>query len=352
MKKSAVLFIMVFVLFIGCSGMSSIKEPGIYAVFDTNMGEFICKLEYQKAPITSANFIGLADGTREYTDPKTEKKVKKPYFNGLTFHRVIKDFVIQGGDPMGNGRGNPGYTFLDEVTDDLKFDTAGLLAMANSGPNTNGSQFFVTLSPTPQLDGMYSIFGKVVTGMENIVKINEVKVDPSYKPYKDVILKSLKIERIGEEAKKFDAEKVFATKDEAFKNLEKLNVEKSKVFLKKIGVTDTNVITTGSGLKYFVKKRGTGKMPKKGDWIVANYAGYLDTGREFDSSFKRNQPLEIQIGIGKVIEGWDEAILNMRIGERRILIIPYYLAYGERGNPPVIPAKATLIFDVELLNIK
>jgi len=350
MKKWMV-FMFLIMMMTGCAD-PVLKDDGLYAVFETDKGNFICKLFYDKAPITVGNFVGLAEGKIEFTDSKKNEKVKKNYYNGLTFHRIIKNFMIQGGDPAGNGTGGPGYQFIDEFDSSLKFDGAGILAMANAGPNTNGSQFFVTVAPTPHLNNKHTIFGKVVSGMDLVMKISELKVDDNDRAFDNPYIKKIEIVRTGDKAKNFDAVKEFAKQEEALK---KQNEEKEKAvneFLKTLNVDADKIQTTPSKLKYFVKKAGTGKKPKKGDVIKAHYAGYLPDGTKFDSSFDRKQPFETPIGVGRVIPGWDEAFLTMSEGEKRVLILPYYLAYGERGYPPVIPPRATLIFDVELISVK
>lgn len=329
------------------------KEDGIYAVFNTNMGKFICKLFYDKTPITVGNFIGLAEGTKEFIDPKTDEKVKRPFYDGLIFHRIIKDKIIQGGCPLGTGNGNPGYKFVDEFNDSLKHDSEGILSMANSGiPNSNGSQFYLTLEPLPFLDGKYTIFGKVVNGIEILKKIGNVRVNDDNKPYDDIYIKNIKIIRKGQNANEFNAEAAFSKNNEALKKYQEDKEIKLKNFLTTLGVEEDKIITTKIGLRYFIKKKGFGIIPVAGDLIKVHYNGYLEDGTVFDSSYQRKEPFETLIGVGKVIAGWDEAFLNMREGENRVLIIPDYLGYGDYGNPPVIPPRATLIFEVELLSVK
>ncbi len=355
--------IALIVVFILCSVLSACgygyKDDGLYAEINSSMGKMIFMLYYDKVPITVGNFVGLADGTREFFDVVSNKKVIKPFYNGLTFHRIIKGFVIQGGCPMGDGRGDPGYKFVDEFVPELKHDSPGILSMANSGPNTNGSQFFITLAPTPHLNGRHTVFGKIVYGQDIIDKIANVKADKQGKPQDKVLIESIKIVSIGKNANDFDAEEAFAKNKEAKKDLEELQKQfledqedNLKQFLTMLKVKHNRIVTTKTGLRYYVKKRGKGRKPKTGDIITAHYTGYLANGKQFDSSRKRGKPFETPIGVRRVIPGWDEAFLDMRKGEKRILIIPYNLAYGERGRPPVIPAKAMLIFDVELLGIK
>lgn len=353
MKKYIISIIFFTVILMGCVNYSSMKEDGIYAVINTNMGKFICMLYYDKTPITVGNFIGLSEGTKEFIDPKTNEKIKRPFYDGLIFHRIIKDKIIQGGCPLGAGNGSPGYKFVDEFNANLKFDSEGLLSMANNGiPNTNGSQFFLTLEPLPFLDGKYTIFGKVINGIDILKKISNVKVNDDNKPYEDIYIKNIKIVRKGEKAKEFDPEAAFMLNNEVLRKYQEERDIKLKDFLKTIGVDEEKIVTTKIGLRYFVRKNGYGKIPETGDLIKANYTGFLEDGTIFDSSYERKEPIEITIGVGKVISGWDEAFLTMKEGEKRVLIIPDYLGYGEYGNPPVIPPKATLIFEVELLSVK
>jgi peptidylprolyl isomerase len=311
-------------------------EDGLYAVFDTSKGEILIKLFYKKVPLTVTNFVGLAEGTK-----KSNKSEGTPFYDGLKFHRVIKDFMIQGGDPRGNGSGGPGYNFPDEFDPTLKHDGPGILSMANSGPNTNGSQFFITHKATPWLDNKHSVFGKVVSGQGIVDKIE-----------KDDILKNVRILRIGEEAKKFKADQAPFEKLERGpkERIEKKKMEEAAKQAALIKEKWPNAKKTASGLMYVVEKEGSGEKPKKGQNVIAHYTGTLLDGKKFDSSRDRGSPFEFPVGMGRVIKGWDEAFLDMKKGEKRILIIPYSLAYGERGRPPVIPPKATLVFDVELID--
>ena len=195
-KKTILFFATIVILASSCSILSKYrpKEPGIYALMETNKGKILLKLEYEKVPNTIANFIGLAEGKIE----NSAKKIGEPYYNGLKFHRVIKNFMIQGGDPDGNGRGGPGYRFKDEFHKSLKHDKAGILSMANAGKNTNGSQFFITHKATPWLDNKHSVFGSTVKGIEIVNAIEQGD-----------LIQSVKIIRVGKKAKEFDASKVF-----------------------------------------------------------------------------------------------------------------------------------------------
>ena len=167
----------------------------VYAEFITSEGSFTIRLFDQEAPNTVANFVGLAEGTKEWTDPRTGAKVTQPYYDGIIFHRIIDGFMIQGGDPLGQGIGGPGYKFADEFHSSLRHRKAGILSMANSGPNTNGGQFFITLGPTPHLDNRHSVFGEVSSGMDVVNKIGSAKTGPRDRPVKDIVIQSVKIER-------------------------------------------------------------------------------------------------------------------------------------------------------------
>jgi peptidyl-prolyl cis-trans isomerase A (cyclophilin A) len=171
-------------------------QPGTYAHFDTSEGRFTVRLFADEAPRTVENFVGLAEGTREWTDPASGKKQKTPLYNGVVFHRVIDGFMIQGGDPLGQGTGGPGYKFADEFHPSLRHSKPGILSMANSGPNTNGSQFFITLGPTPHLDNRHSVFGEVVEGMDVVKRIGNVRTGPRDRPVTDVVINTVTIERV------------------------------------------------------------------------------------------------------------------------------------------------------------
>ncbi len=353
MNKKILFYLILSILILTTFQISSLnlKENGIYATIETSMGNITCVLYYEQAPVTVSNFVGLSEGTREFLDPKTKQTVKRPFYNGLIFHRIIKNFVIQAGCPLGNGTGGPGYEFMDEINENLKHDSIGILSMANSGPNTNGSQFFITLAPQTHLDGHYSVFGKVIEGLDILQKIGNVATDQNDKPKNDVSIKKINIIRTGKDAKKFDAEKTFAKKEEIFKKIQEEKKEKAKIFFKEFGLDESKIITTKSGLKYIIQKKGDGMTPNSGQRVSINYILYLEDGTKVDSSYDRNSPLEIEAGAGKLIMGFDEALLLMKEGEIRILIIPPELGYGDTGVSPIIPPKATLIFKIELLKI-
>jgi FKBP-type peptidyl-prolyl cis-trans isomerase len=265
--------------------------------------------------------------------------------------------MIQGGDPLENGRGGPGYSFTDEFHPDLRHDKPGILSMANSGPNTNGSQFFITHVPTPWLDDKHSIFGEVIAGQDVVNAMADVPMQGPDKslPVSDILLKKVTIVRTGPEAKAFDWEAEWAKKDQVIARMEAAKAEReatqSKELGEKLGVDLDKAVAGEGGLKWVVREEGTGKSPTKGQLIRAHYTGYLTDGTKFDSSVDRGTPFETPIGVGRVIKGWDLAFADMKPGEKRVLIIPSELGYGARGAGGAIPPNATLIFDVELLEI-
>lgn len=329
---------------------------GLYAELETTQGKIVLRLEHEKAPMTVANFVGLAEGTRQSNKPEGAK-----FYDGLIFHRVIPGFMIQGGDPDGTGTGGPGYRFQDEFHPSLRHDAAGILSMANAGPGTNGSQFFITLGPTPHLDNRHSVFGRVVEGQSVVEAIGNSPRRPNDRPEEDQVIKSVTIRRVGEEAKAFRGDQ--AHFDELQSSLagraaaaEKARAEEEAVQIEtviaelKAEHPGKELITTPSGLRYLLVKEGSGEKPARGTMISAHYTGKLVNGRVFDSSVSRGQPLRFPVGTGRVIAGWDEALGDMRKGEQRVLIIPPGLAYGERGAGGVIPPNATLIFEVELVD--
>ncbi len=361
-------------------------DQGIFAEIETSKGKIIVQLEYKKTPITVANFISLAEGTNaSVTDPNLKGK---PFYNGLKFHRVIADFMIQGGDPQGNGSGGPGYAFKDEFTD-AKFDKGGILAMANSGPKTNGSQFFITHKETAWLTGKHTIFGYVTKGQDVVNAVQQ----------EDLINKII-IVRKGAEAKKFDAPKLFAdymagkagldAQEAAIaaenqrqqaeiqkKQAEAEAVKKAEYKVKFAPVIDAKAkyladtkataTETASGLRYKILQTGTGKKPADGANVYIHYAGYLEDGSLFDSSFetvnkefgkfdenraKQNGYQPFPFPYGKkdgLIPGFLEGLSLMNLGDRALIYIPSKLGYGERGAGNVIPPNSNIIFEIEML---
>ena len=354
-------------------------NEGLFAEFETAKGKIVIRLEYQKTPITVANFVSLTEGTNPFI---TDAKLKgKPYYDGLKFHRVIKDFMIQGGDPAGNGSGGCGYSFKDEIVPEFVFDKAGILAMANSGPATNSSQFFITHKDTPWLNGKHTIFGYLVTGQDVVNAIAQ-----------DDLMNKVTIVRKGAQAKAFDAVKVFSDyygnkgeddkKQAAIQAEEKAKqaaaeVEAKKAYnskyapvmaekVKYLAGVRASAIKSTTGLEYKIIKQGTGKKPVDGTNIYIHYAGYLEDGSLFDSSyeevnktygkFDQNRasqngytPFPFQAGKKDgLIPGFLEGIGNMSFGDKAVIFIPSALGYGERGAGNVIPPNSNIIFEVEL----
>lgn len=328
---------------------------GLYAELDTTKGKILIQLEFEKTPMTVANFVGLAEGTKDSNKPKGTK-----FYDGVIFHRVIPGFMIQGGDPDGTGRGGPGYRFPDEFDASLTHKDAGVLSMANAGPDTNGSQFFITLAPTPHLNGRHTIFGHVIKGQDVVEAIGNSPRNGQDRPNEDVKINHVSIIRVGDKAKAFKADqatfealvkKAGARAEEAAKSA----IEREKKQLDnviaglKVKYPKAELVTTKSGLQYMVVADGKGDKPKPGTVVKAHYTGKLVNGMVFDSSVERGEPIQFPVGVGRVIPGWDEALVDMKKGEKRVLIIPPDLAYGARGAGGVIPPNATLIFDVELV---
>jgi FKBP-type peptidyl-prolyl cis-trans isomerase len=311
------------------------KIEGIFAEFNTTKGKIVTQLEYQKTPLTVANFITLAEGTNTQV---TNNLKGKPYYDGLKFHRVIADFMIQGGCPKGDGSGDPGYRFDDEFVPELKHSGKGILSMANAGPKTNGSQFFITHKATPHLDGRHTVFGHVTTGLDVVDKI-----------VKDDVITSVKIIRVGKEAKKFNAEKVFTDYFAKKAEADKIEAEKQKVAKEKALKEFENGATTESGLKYIVLQQGTGNKPVATSNVKVHYTGMFLDGKVFDSSVQRGETIDF--GLNQVIKGWTEGVQLMQEGSKYKFYIPSQLAYGERGAGGVIPPNTDLIFEIELIKI-
>ena len=364
--KKIVFLIMLFTAFVStsCKDNYSKLKDGLYAEIQTSKGTILLELEYKKAPITVANFVTLAEGTNTFV---SENYKNKPLYNGLKFHRVLENFMIQGGDPLGNGTGDAGYTFKDEFTD-LKFDKGGLLAMANSGPSTNSSQFFITHLETPWLNNKHTIFGHVIEkGMDVVNTIAQ-----------DDAINSIKIIRKGDNAKKFDAVKIFSDyfskESESQKKLAIINSENlSKGTTDKLAFfADKKAASTKlpSGLEYTIYEKGAGKKPSEGTTIYVAYSGFLENGTLFDSSdieivkaFGKLDPqraaqngyqiLPYKIGTkGGMIPGFEEGLSKMNIGDKAILFIPSNLAYGENGAGNVIPPNSNIIFEIQMLENK
>ena len=318
------------------AGAQDTYPDGLYAEMHTSKGLIVLRLAYEESPLMVVNFVGLAEGTKD-----SNKPLGTPFYDGLTFHRVVPNFMIQGGDPEGSGRGGPGYSFPDQINPALRHDGPGVLSMANAGPNTNGSQFFITHKATPWLDGKHAVFGRVIQGQDVVNAIEQGD-----------ILETLKIVRVGDAANAFKGDQ--ATFDNMIAEMTAAeDAHAKKEYDTAMAVLEEaypgQMQTTESGLKYIVVQAGEGPKPQAGTSIRAHYTGKFLSGRVFDSSVQRGEPFEFEVGMGRVIKGWDEALLDMQKGEKRILVIPSHLGYGERGYPPIIPPRATLVFDVELV---
>ncbi|MBF4982815.1 peptidylprolyl isomerase [Nonlabens mediterrranea] len=309
-------------------------QEGIYAKFNTTKGSILIQLHHDKTPGTVGNFVALAEGNLE-NDAKPQGT---PYYDGLTFHRVIPDFMIQGGDPQGSGAGGPGYKFDDEFHPELRHDGPGVLSMANAGPGTNGSQFFITHVETAWLDDKHTVFGKVVEGQDVVDAIAQGDS-----------IETVEIIREGDAAQSFNAVEEFRQ----FEGAAKLREEQAR----KQAEQDLDEIAAGfdktdSGLRYKIIQEGNGAKAESGKTVSVHYKGMLPNGKVFDSSFERKQPIDFQLGAGQVIAGWDEGIALLKVGDKARLVIPSHIGYGSAGAGGVIPPNATLVFDVELVGIK
>ena len=308
-------------------------KNGLYAIVKTSKGNITLNLEFEKTPATVGNFVALCEGEMK----NSSKDLGVPYYKNLKFHRVINDFMVQAGCPLGTGTGNPGYKFDDEFHPELKHDKAGILSMANAGPGTNGSQFFITHVPTAWLDNKHTVFGSVLEGMDIVNTIEQG----------DEII-DIKISRVGDEANSFNALKSFNDFNESAIQREKEIKENN---LKNLNNISKGFEVTSSGLRYKITDKGNGNSAVIGKNVKVHYKGQLIDGTVFDSSFKRNEPIEFTLGIGQVIKGWDEGLALLSEGDKARFIIPSDLAYGEAGAGGVIPPNANLIFDVELVSV-
>lgn len=369
MKKKILFAFLVIASFYSCKEEQNNLPDGLYAKIETNKGEIILQLDFEKAPITVANFVSLAEGKNEFVTNETLKN--KPFFDGLKFHRVINDFMIQTGDPLGTGSGDTGYKFKDEFSD-LKFDTGGVLAMANNGPTTNSSQFFITHLATPWLEGKHTIFGHVVeNGMEVVNKIEQ----------NDYINK-VTIIRNGETAKKFNAAKIFndyfVIESENQNKRAAIDAENQKVYNEKYKEVREQKVAyfsdlkakatkTATGLQYVITKKSGGKKPVAGTNVFIHYAGFLEDGKLFDASIESvaktfgkydenraaqngYQPIPFQAGKKDgMIPGFIEGLEKLSFGDKAVIFIPSSLGYGAAGAGGVIPPNANIIFEIELL---
>ncbi len=309
-------------------------ENGIYAKFNTPKGSILVKLTHDKTPGTVGNFVGLAEGNLE----NKSRPQGKPFYDGLKFHRVIPDFMIQGGCPQGTGTGGPGYQFDDEFHPELRHNKPGVLSMANSGPGSNGSQFFITHIPTDWLDNKHTVFGHVVEGQDVVDAVAQGDE-----------IESIEIIREGEEAKNWNAIEAFRVFEGSRAKREAKVKEEAEAKMEKLAA---GFEKTESGLRYKMIQKGNGKKAENGKTVSVHYTGQLEDGKVFDSSYPRKKPIEFPLGRGNVIEGWDEGIALLQVGDKARFVIPSHLGYGSRGAGGAIPPNATLIFDVELMDVK
>lgn len=374
-------------------------EDGLYAEIATSKGTMVAKLYFEEVPVTVANFVALAEGNH----PMVEEQYKgKPFYDGIIFHRVMDNFMIQGGDPTGTGRGTPGYRFAADFNKDLKHDKPGVLSMANAGGiNTNGGQFFITEVPYPSLDffdaqgnlkpcdqprvSCHSVFGQLVEGIEVQDSISNVEVvDPrarNHKPIQDVTITKVTIIRKGKAAKMFDAPKVFeeqmpeventfyAERENARKAAEEMARNAKTEWLAKNETMEGRRIDSPTGMAMIFTHESNGEQPNASQSVNIDCAGYFEDGTLFWTTWK-----EVAVNNGKyderqdqmnryvpfsmpynesatLVAGFKEAMLNMKVGDKARVFIPYYLGYGESGNPPVIPPRSNLVFDIELTSI-
>lgn len=309
-------------------------KDGLYAKFTTSKGEILVNLEFEKTPGTVGNFVALAEGNLE----NKAKPQGTKYYDGLKFHRVIPDFMVQGGCPLGTGTGDPGYKFDDEIHPDLKHDGPGVLSMANAGPGTNGSQFFITHIATDWLDGKHTVFGKTIEGQDIVNKIAQGDS-----------IETIEIVRVGAAAEAFNAVETFRQFSGAKAEREAAATKAAEQELEEVAA---GFDKTDSGLRYKIINKGSGSKAEKGQTVSVHYKGSLLDGTEFDSSYKRNAPIDFPLGMGNVIAGWDEGIALLQVDDKARFVIPPHLGYGAQGAGGVIPPNATLIFDVELVGVK
>ncbi|MFT6749227.1 MAG: peptidyl-prolyl cis-trans isomerase A (cyclophilin A) [Flavobacterium sp.] len=309
-------------------------ENGIYAKLNTTKGSILVKLTHDLTPGTVGNFVALAEGNLE----NNARSQGKPFYDGLKFHRVIPDFMIQGGCPKGTGSGDPGYKFDDEFHPSLKHDKPGVLSMANSGPGSNGSQFFITHIATPWLDNKHTVFGNVLEGQDVVDAVAQ-----------EDTLESVEIIREGDEAKNWNAVEAFRVFEGSRAKREADEKKQAEEAMEKLAA---GFEKTESGLRYQFIQRGNGKKAEAGKTVAVHYEGSLESGKVFDSSYPRKKPIEFKLGQGMVIEGWDEGIALLQVGDKARFVIPSYLGYGSAGAGGAIPPNATLVFDVELMDVK
>lgn len=371
MKKVKLWALLLPLLLMACKSTKypNLKE-GLYADIQTNHGDMLAELYYKATPGTVANFVSLAEGTNTYV---ADSLKGKRYYDGTKSHRVIKDFMLQAGDRTATGEGDPGYKFADEFVDTLRYTRKGQLGMANSGPATNGSQFFITEVATDWLNFRHTIFGQVIQGEDVISKITDEQTSKEdSRPKNPVIIKKIEIIRVGKDAQKWDAPKVFdAFMKEQNAKAQKLESQKEKN-LALMAEQEAKAVAQPSGIKILKLKEGNGRKPQIGANILVNYAGFLRaTGDLFDTNIaeiaKENDAYDAaraadpQYGYipyawkyspeEGLIAGFKEALLSMKVGDRVRVFIPSALAYGKEGfGNGLIPPDADLVFEIEIVD--
>ena len=371
MKKVKLWALLLPLLLMACKSTKypNLKE-GLYADIQTNHGDMLAELYYKATPGTVANFVSLAEGTNTYV---ADSLKGKRYYDGTKSHRVIKDFMLQAGDRTATGEGDPGYKFADEFVDTLRYTRKGQLGMANSGPATNGSQFFITEVATDWLNFRHTIFGQVIQGEDVISKITDEQTSKEdSRPKNTVIIKKIEIIRVGKDAQKWDAPKVFdAFMKEQNAKAQKLESQKEKN-LALMAEQEAKAVAQPSGIKILKLKEGNGVKPQIGSNVLVNYAGFLRaTGDLFDTNIaeiaKENDAYDAaraadpQYGYipyawkyspeEGLIAGFKEALLSMKVGDRVRVFIPSALAYGKEGfGNGVIPPDADLVFEIEIVD--
>ncbi|MCA0957779.1 MULTISPECIES: peptidylprolyl isomerase [Flagellimonas] len=367
MKKLIYIIPLFLLVIIGCkSSKYADLGDGIFADIQTTKGDIIIQLEFEKTPVTVANFVSLAEGKNPYVND--EYKDKK-FYDGIVFHRVIKDFMIQGGDPTGTGSGNIGYTFKDEFNDSLRHSKKGILSMANRGPKTNSSQFFITHKETPWLDNKHTVFGEVVKGMDVVDSIANVETGASDRPTTDVVMNHVEIVRNGKEARQFDAIQVLTDYFKEAKEAEAAFIKMKEDLAIQFAEQFEEAEETSSGLRILTLVEGNGEQPKIGQKALVNYAGWLFNGELFDTNIEKIAMDFNQLNPGRrdqggylpfpmdyspdaqLAAGFREGLLTMKVGDKLRLFIPPHLGYGDNDYGP-IPGGSTLVFDIEVVGIE
>ncbi|RMB60461.1 peptidylprolyl isomerase [Dokdonia sinensis] len=373
MRKLPMYLFIALLTLLSCNDKYPDLEDGLYAEIVTDKGTMVAQLYFEETPATVANFVALAEGNHPMVKDSTLKG--KPFYNGLTFHRVIEDFMIQGGDPLGKGSGDAGYKFHDEFVDGLVHDSKGTLSMANSGPDTNSSQFFITQKETPWLNGRHTVWGKVVIGLEvidDIIAVEKIGDPRQGKPKVPPVMTQVNIIRKGSAAKNFNAPETFkaelagidAKRVKAAEEKAAADAIKYKEYKERFDSKREKAEKLPSGLAIFIDEKTDGEKPALGAKVKVDYAGFFESGELFDTSQRElaekldkvnprspYQPMNVPYSNeARLIAGMKEGIQQLKVGEKATIFVPYHLGYGEQEYGP-IPAKSNMIFEIELLEI-